>query len=73
MFAGVNSISYLCGTETRNATAYAASDSNNPTEHRALPDFAEKRERSGKPACLLHSHQPMITCQIFGENYMFQN
>ena len=35
MFADVNPISYLCSTKTRNATAHAACDSNNPTGHRA--------------------------------------
>ena len=39
IFAGVNSISYLCSTERRNATVYAVCDANNPTEHRALLDY----------------------------------
>ena len=69
MLARVNSIAYLCSTETRNATAHAACDSNNPTGHRALPDYTETRERSGKSACLLHSHKPMYTLSNFGEYY----
>lgn len=69
MLARVNSIAYLCSTETRNATAHAACDSNNPTGHRALPDYTETRERSGKSACLLHSHKPMYNLSNFGEYY----
>ena len=70
MLARVNSIAYLCSTETRNATAHAACDSNNPTGHRALPDYTETRERSGKSACLLHSYKSMYNLSNFGEYYM---
>ena len=69
MLARVNSIAYLCCTETRNATAHAACDSNNPTGHRALPDYTETRERSGKSACLLHSYKSMYNLSNFGEYY----
>ena len=70
MLARVNSIAYLCSTETRNATAHAACDSNNPTGHRALPDYTETRERSGKSACLLHSYKSMYNLSNFGEYYI---
>ena len=66
------SIAYLCSTETRNATAHAACDSNNPTGHRALPDYTETRERSGKSACLLHSYKSMYNLSNFGEYYTIQ-
>ena len=69
MLARVNSIAYLCSTETRNATAHAACDSNNPTGHRAQPDYTETREHSGKSACLLHSHKSMYNLSNFGEYY----
>ena len=70
MFARLNSIAYLCSTETKNATAHAACDSNNPTGHRALPDYTETRERSGKSACLLHSYKSMYNLSNFGEYYI---
>ena len=62
-------IAYLCSTETRNATAHVACDSNNPTGHRAQPDYTETREHSGKSACLLHSHKSMYNLSNFGEYY----